>query len=37
MYTIYKLNADELDSCFLQALKAIFKNKEIEMSAVTLI
>ena len=32
MYTIYKVNADELDSRFLKALKAMFKNKEIEIA-----
>jgi len=31
MYTIYRINADELDSRFLKALKAMFKNKEIEI------
>lgn len=31
MYTIYKLKADDLDSRFLRALKALFKNKEIEI------
>jgi antitoxin YefM len=31
MYTIYKMKADELDSRFLKALKAMFKNKEIEI------
>jgi antitoxin YefM len=31
MYTIYKINADELDGRFLRALKAMFKNKEIEI------
>lgn len=32
MYTIYRMNADELDSRFLKALKAMFKNKEIEIA-----
>lgn len=32
MYTIYRVNADELDSRFLKALKALFKNKEIEIA-----
>jgi len=32
MYTIYKLKADDLDSRFLRALKALFKNKEIEIA-----
>lgn len=31
MYTVYRINADELDSRFLRALKAMFKNKEIEI------
>lgn len=31
MYTIYKMNADELDIRFLKALKSMFKNKEIEI------
>lgn len=32
MYTIYQVNADELDQRFLDALKAMFKNKEIEIA-----
>ncbi len=32
MYTIYRINADELDSRFLRAVKALFKNKEIEIA-----
>lgn len=32
MYTIYRINADDLDSRFLKALKALFKNKEIEIA-----
>ncbi len=32
MYTVYRINADELDNKFLKALKALFKNKEIEIS-----
>lgn len=32
MYTIYRINADELDSRFLKALKALFKNKQIEIA-----
>ena len=32
MYTIYRIKADELDSRFLEALKAMFKNKEIEIA-----
>lgn len=31
MYTLYKINADELDSSFLKSLKEMFKNKEIEI------
>jgi antitoxin YefM len=31
MYMIYKMNAGELDSRFLRALKAMFKDKEIEI------
>ena len=31
MYTIYKLKAEDLDSRFVRALKALFKNKEIEI------
>ena len=31
MCTIYRMKADELDSRFLKALKATFKNKEIEI------
>ena len=32
MYTIYQLQADELNESFLAALKAMFKNKEIEIA-----
>ncbi|MFM8331472.1 MAG: hypothetical protein ACKN9T_07265, partial [Candidatus Methylumidiphilus sp.] len=32
MYTLYKLNADELDQQFLDGLKAQFKHKTIEIS-----
>lgn len=32
MYTIYQVKADELDQRFLDALKAMFKNKEIEIA-----
>ena len=31
MHTIYQVNADELDQNFLDALKAMFKNKDIEI------
>jgi antitoxin YefM len=32
MYTIYRIKADESDGRFLKALKALFKNKEIEIA-----
>ncbi len=32
MYTIYQLKANELDEKFLVALKAMFKDKEIEIA-----
>ncbi len=32
MYTIYRINANELDSRFVRAMKAMFKNKEIEIA-----
>lgn len=32
MYTIYRLKANELDEGFLKSLKAMFKNKEIEIA-----
>jgi antitoxin YefM len=32
MYTIYHVNADELDSQFLEALKTAFRNKQIEIT-----
>jgi hypothetical protein len=31
MYMVYKMNARELDSRFLKALKAMFKDKDIEI------
>jgi hypothetical protein len=31
MYMVYKMKAKELDSRFLRALKAMFKDKEIEI------
>jgi antitoxin YefM len=31
MYMTYKINAAELDSRFLRALKAMFKDKDIEI------
>ena len=32
MFTIYRLNADELDTGFLESLKAAFPHKEIEIA-----
>ena len=32
MFTIYRLNADELDANFLASLKAAFPHKEIEIA-----
>ncbi len=32
MFTIYRLNADELDASFLESLKAAFRHKEIEIA-----
>ena len=32
MFTIYRLNADELDASFLASLKAAFPHKEIEIA-----
>jgi antitoxin YefM len=32
MYTVYKINANELDSRFIEALKAMFPNKDIEIA-----
>jgi antitoxin YefM len=32
MYTIYRLNADELDSKFLESLKSAFGHKQIEIA-----
>jgi len=31
MYTLYKMNADEIDNSFIKSLKAMFRNKEIEI------
>ncbi|MCA9997904.1 MAG: hypothetical protein KDE56_19225 [Anaerolineales bacterium] len=31
MQTVYRLNADELNNQFLEALKTLFKDKEIEI------
>jgi len=32
MQTIFQMNADELDQDFLESLKTLFKNKEIEIT-----
>ncbi|MGZ8216926.1 hypothetical protein [Methylomagnum sp.] len=32
MYTVYKLNADELNEDFLQSIKTLFHNKSIEIA-----
>jgi antitoxin YefM len=32
MQTIYQINADELDENFLNSVKALFKDKEIEIT-----
>ncbi len=32
MYSVYRLKAQELDDRFLEALKALFKEKEIEIA-----
>ena len=32
MHTIYRLNADELDSKFLDSLKSMFGHKQIEIA-----
>jgi antitoxin YefM len=32
MFTIYRLNADDLDANFLESLKAAFPHKEIEIA-----
>jgi len=32
MFTIYRLNADELDSTFLDSLKSAFGHKQIEIA-----
>jgi antitoxin YefM len=31
MQTIYQINADEIDESLLRSIKALFKNKEIEI------
>ena len=32
MQTIYQINADEIDERLLQSIKALFKNKEIDIT-----
>lgn len=32
MFTIYRMNADELDESFLKTLQAAFRHKEIEIA-----
>ena len=32
MYTTYRIHADELNGQFLKALKALFKNKQLEIT-----
>jgi antitoxin YefM len=32
MYTVYRLNANELNGQFIEALKALFKDKDIEIT-----
>lgn len=32
MYTIYRMNADELDKAFLESLKTLFRHKTIEIA-----
>jgi len=32
MYTIYRLNADELNADFIESLQKLFKHKQIEIS-----
>ena len=32
MYTLYRVNADELDTRFLKGLKTMFENREIEIA-----
>ncbi len=32
MYTVYRLNADELNHQFLEALQTLFKDREIEIT-----
>ncbi|TAL41777.1 MAG: hypothetical protein EPN89_18620 [Methylovulum sp.] len=32
MYTVYKINADELNENFIASIKALFQHKEIEIA-----
>ncbi len=32
MFTVYRLNADELDESFLESLKTAFRHREIEIA-----
>ena len=32
MYTIYRINANDLDNRFIRVLKTMFRNKEIEIA-----
>jgi antitoxin YefM len=32
MYAVYKMRADELDTSFLETLKSLFKDREIEIA-----
>lgn len=32
MYAVYKMRADELDGSFLEKLKSLFKDREIEIA-----
>lgn len=32
MYTLYRLNSDDLDEAFVQSLRALFKGKTIEIA-----
>jgi antitoxin YefM len=32
MYSVYRLNADDLDQNFLEAVRSLFRHKEIEIT-----
>lgn len=32
MYTVYRMNMNDLDDRFLEALRALFKDKEVEIT-----